>query len=148
IVAHIGASQRFMPGMGLQRKGNVRHCQGTGLAAWVAAGSDGETRMSGTSVFFINAAGKFESVTSGVKPSRLRRTRARKGAEVLKHAAHFHARQCWCAALRQASVESPDEIVHIASADVEGRGNADYVSTQPAASDQNTPLPGHFHDLK
>ena len=36
VVAHIGASQRFMPGIGLERKGDVRHCQGTVLADWVA----------------------------------------------------------------------------------------------------------------
>src|ERR1700686_5625016 len=29
LTAHIGAAQRFMPGIGLRRKGDVRHCQGT-----------------------------------------------------------------------------------------------------------------------
>ncbi|MEI9813091.1 MAG: SRPBCC domain-containing protein [Acidobacteriota bacterium] len=36
IVTHIGASQRFMPGIRLERRGAVRHCQGTALADWTA----------------------------------------------------------------------------------------------------------------
>jgi len=62
--AHIGASQRFMPGIALRRKGNVRHCQGTVLADWIAAGSDGVERMAGTSVFVFTPAGKIDSVIS------------------------------------------------------------------------------------
>ena len=50
LVAHIGASQRFMPGIHLERRGDVRHCQGTVLADWVARSSDGQEKMSGTSV--------------------------------------------------------------------------------------------------
>jgi uncharacterized protein YndB with AHSA1/START domain len=61
--AHIGAAQRFMPGMGLRRKGHVRHCQGTVLADWAAAGADGIERMTGTSVFLMNPDGRIESVT-------------------------------------------------------------------------------------
>ena len=61
--AHIGAAQRFMPGIGLQRKGDVRHCQGTVLADWIAAGSDGKERMSGTSVFVFSPDGRIDSVT-------------------------------------------------------------------------------------
>src|SRR5262249_40320692 len=38
ILPHITASQHFMPGMRLVRKGNVRHCQGTALADWTAVG--------------------------------------------------------------------------------------------------------------
>ncbi|HEV8415931.1 MAG TPA: SRPBCC domain-containing protein [Bryobacteraceae bacterium] len=63
--AHIGASQRFMPGMSLERKGDVRHCQGTVLADWVARSSqDGQAKMSGTSVFVFSPDLKIESVTS------------------------------------------------------------------------------------
>ena len=63
--AHIGASQRFMPGMSLERKGNVRHCQGTVLADWVARSSeDGQVKMSGTSVFVFTPDVKIKSVTS------------------------------------------------------------------------------------
>jgi len=63
LMAHIGAAQRFMPGIGLKRKGGVRHCQGTVLADWIAAGSDGQERMSGTSVFAFSPDGRIDSVT-------------------------------------------------------------------------------------
>ena len=61
--AHIGASQRFMPGVGLQRKGDVRHCQGMVLADWVAVGSDGKQQMSGTNVFAFGPDLRIDSVT-------------------------------------------------------------------------------------
>jgi uncharacterized protein YndB with AHSA1/START domain len=64
LTAHIGAAQRFMPGIGLRRVGDVRHCQGTVLANWVAAGSDGKERMSGTSVIVFAPDGRVDSVTS------------------------------------------------------------------------------------
>jgi uncharacterized protein YndB with AHSA1/START domain len=68
LTAHIGAAQRFMPGIGLQRKGDVRHCQGTVLADWIAAGSDGKERMTGTSVFVFNPDGRIDSVTGFTNP--------------------------------------------------------------------------------
>jgi uncharacterized protein YndB with AHSA1/START domain len=64
LVAHIGASQRFMPGMGLERRGSIRHCQGTVLSDWVARSSDGQEKMSGTSVFLLGPGLKIDSVTS------------------------------------------------------------------------------------
>jgi len=64
IVAHTGAAQRFMPGIGLERKGNIRHCQGTVLADWVARSTDGQEKMSGTSVFLLGPGLKIDSVTS------------------------------------------------------------------------------------
>jgi uncharacterized protein YndB with AHSA1/START domain len=67
--AHIGASQRFMPGIGLRRKGDVRQCQGTVLADWMAAGADGIERMSGTSVFTFRPDGRIDSVTGLTNPS-------------------------------------------------------------------------------
>jgi uncharacterized protein YndB with AHSA1/START domain len=60
---HIGASQRFMPGMRLERKGAVRHCQNTLLVDWLAKGSDDEERMRGVSVLALDAQGKIVSVT-------------------------------------------------------------------------------------
>jgi len=63
LIAHISASHRFMPGIGLQRKGDVRHCQGTVLADWIAAGSDGKERMTGTSVFVFSPDGRIDWVT-------------------------------------------------------------------------------------
>jgi uncharacterized protein YndB with AHSA1/START domain len=68
LMAHISASQRFMPGIGLKRKGAVRQCQGTVLADWVAAGSDGTERMTGTSVFAFNPDGRIDSVTGLTNP--------------------------------------------------------------------------------
>lgn len=62
IETHIGASQRFMPGVALERRGEVRHCQGTALADWVAL-KDGNQLMAGTNVFLLGPEGKFASVT-------------------------------------------------------------------------------------
>jgi len=61
--AHIGAALRFMPGITLKRKGEVRHCQGEVLADWAASGADGKERMSGTSLFVFRADGRIERVT-------------------------------------------------------------------------------------
>ena len=67
VVEHTGASQRFMPGISLERKGSVRHCQGTVLADWVARSKDGQVKMSGTNVFVLGFSGtkdvKIELVT-------------------------------------------------------------------------------------
>lgn len=63
LLPHIAAAQRFMPGVRLRRDGDVRHCQGTLLANWVAVGPDGQRRARGTSVFLLAASGKIESVT-------------------------------------------------------------------------------------
>ena len=63
LVAHIGASQRFMPGIGLRRNGEVRQCQGTVLANWIAARIDGKALMTGTNVFLFGPDGKIDSVT-------------------------------------------------------------------------------------
>jgi uncharacterized protein YndB with AHSA1/START domain len=60
---HIAASQRFMPGFSLRRDGNVRQCQGTALADWIAVGPDGQERGRGTNVFVVAPDGKFEAVT-------------------------------------------------------------------------------------
>jgi uncharacterized protein YndB with AHSA1/START domain len=61
LTAHVAAAQRFMPGIRLERKGNVRHCQGTVLADWVSR-KDGAELMSGTNVFVLGPDGKFTSV--------------------------------------------------------------------------------------
>ena len=60
---HIAASLRFMPGVRLERKGAVRHCQHTLLADWVVRGPDGAERMSGVNVFLLDARGRIASVT-------------------------------------------------------------------------------------
>ena len=63
VVAHTGASQKFMPGIRLERQGDIRHCQGTGLAEWVAKSADGQVRMSGTNVFVLVPGLRIDSVT-------------------------------------------------------------------------------------
>jgi uncharacterized protein YndB with AHSA1/START domain len=59
---HIAAAQRFMPDTHLQRTGDVRHCNGTVLADWVAAGSDGKEKARGLNVFTLRGDGLIESV--------------------------------------------------------------------------------------
>ncbi len=60
---HIAASLRFMPGIRLERKGAVRHCQHTLLVDWVVREPDGTERMSGVHVFVLDARGRVASVT-------------------------------------------------------------------------------------
>jgi uncharacterized protein YndB with AHSA1/START domain len=60
---HIAAAQRFMPGMRLERVGNVRHCQGMVLADWVAKAATGEERGRGTNVFTFGADQRIHAVT-------------------------------------------------------------------------------------
>jgi uncharacterized protein YndB with AHSA1/START domain len=60
---HLAAVHRFMPGMRLERDGDIRHCQGTVLADWIARGADGQERGRGTNVFVLGAGARIESVT-------------------------------------------------------------------------------------
>ncbi len=60
---HLAAVHRFMPGLRLVREGEVRHCQGTVLADWVARDQEGQKRGSGTNVFVLSAHGRIASVT-------------------------------------------------------------------------------------
>jgi uncharacterized protein YndB with AHSA1/START domain len=60
---HLSAVHRFMPGMRLERHGDVRHCQGMVLADWIARGSDGAERGRGTNVFVLGPGAIIESVT-------------------------------------------------------------------------------------
>jgi uncharacterized protein YndB with AHSA1/START domain len=68
LMAHIGAAQRFMPGIRMRRNGEIRHCQGTVLADWVAVGGDGNERMAGTNVFVFGPDGRIASATGLVNP--------------------------------------------------------------------------------
>jgi uncharacterized protein YndB with AHSA1/START domain len=61
--AHIAAAQRFMPGVVLERRGNVRHCQGTVIADWTATGPDNAPRGQGSNVFLLGPDGLITSVT-------------------------------------------------------------------------------------
>ena len=59
---HIGATRIHMPGLRLRRSGDVRQCQGTALADWVAEGPDGQPRASGTNVFDLAPDGRIARV--------------------------------------------------------------------------------------
>jgi uncharacterized protein YndB with AHSA1/START domain len=63
LVAHVGAAQRFMPGVVLERQGEARQCQGTALVDWVVKGPDGAPRAKGTSVFDLAPDGRIARVT-------------------------------------------------------------------------------------
>jgi hypothetical protein len=63
LVAHTGAAQRFMPQMRLERRGEIRQCQGMVLAEWAAVGGDGRERGSGTNVFAVGPDGRIQSAT-------------------------------------------------------------------------------------
>lgn len=61
--AHAAASQRFMPGIRMRRKGEIRHCQGTVVADWVAASGDGKELMRGLNVFELGLDARIHAVT-------------------------------------------------------------------------------------
>jgi uncharacterized protein YndB with AHSA1/START domain len=65
---HLAAVHVFMPGMRIEREGDVRHCQGTVLADWVARGADGQERGRGTHVFALAHSGRIEAVTGFWNP--------------------------------------------------------------------------------
>ena len=58
LAAHIVASRRFMPGLTLERDGEVRHCQGTALADWRVTGADGAVIARGTNVVQLAPDGR------------------------------------------------------------------------------------------
>jgi len=60
---HIGAAQKFMPGMRLERRGPARHCQGTAIADWTAMGADGTQLGTGSNVFVLGGDTKISAVT-------------------------------------------------------------------------------------
>ena len=69
VVPHIGAAQRFMPGLRLRRNGPARHCQGMALVDWIATGADGAERGRGTNAFVFDPTGRIEWVTGFWNPS-------------------------------------------------------------------------------
>jgi uncharacterized protein YndB with AHSA1/START domain len=62
LLPHISAAQRFMPGIRMERRGDVRQCQGTALVEWAALNAEGKERALGTNVFGFAADGRIESV--------------------------------------------------------------------------------------
>jgi uncharacterized protein YndB with AHSA1/START domain len=65
--AHMSAAQRFMR-LRMERRGEIRHCQGMVLANWAAMNSSGQESMSGISVFTLGTSGRIESVTGVTNP--------------------------------------------------------------------------------
>lgn len=63
LIAHTTAFQRFMPGVRMVRKGDVRHCQGMVLADWSAEG------QAGTKLFEFSTDGRIEAVTGFSQPT-------------------------------------------------------------------------------
>ena len=62
LLAHITAAQIHMPGIRLERDGDVSHCQGMAFCSW-SANKDGAKAGSGTTFFAFDAEGRIESVT-------------------------------------------------------------------------------------
>jgi uncharacterized protein YndB with AHSA1/START domain len=62
LTEQIGASQRFMPNLRTERRGDVVQCQGTAIADWVVLSEDGQERGRGTNVYRLGPHGKIESV--------------------------------------------------------------------------------------
>ena len=63
VKAHLAAVHKFMPGMRLERSGDIRHCQSHVLADWVARAVDGQERGRGTNLFVLDADGRIAEVT-------------------------------------------------------------------------------------
>jgi uncharacterized protein YndB with AHSA1/START domain len=61
--AHLAAVHRFMPGLRLERRGEIRHCQWQVLADWAAVAADGQERGRGTNLFVIDADQRLTRVT-------------------------------------------------------------------------------------
>jgi uncharacterized protein YndB with AHSA1/START domain len=62
LVAHLSAAQMHMPGVVLERTGDVRQCQGTAVVEWAAKGPDGTPRGRGTNVFELAPDGRIRRV--------------------------------------------------------------------------------------
>lgn len=62
LAEHIGAAQMHMPGLRMEREGALRHCQGTGLANWVARAPDGSVAARGSNVFDFAPDGRIMRV--------------------------------------------------------------------------------------
>jgi len=64
LVAHLAATQLHMPGLRLERRGDVRQCQGTAVVEWVAVAADGAERGHGTSVIDFAPEGRIARVVA------------------------------------------------------------------------------------
>ena len=61
LLAHITAAQYHMPGIRMERQGDVRQCQGTAFCSW-NANKDGVTAGTGTTFFAFDAQGRIQFV--------------------------------------------------------------------------------------
>jgi hypothetical protein len=52
-----------MPGLRLERTGEIRHCMGQVLADWKAIGRDGAPKAQGTNAFVLSADQRIAGVT-------------------------------------------------------------------------------------
>ncbi|MFI5229119.1 MAG: SRPBCC domain-containing protein [Gemmatimonadales bacterium] len=68
LVQHISGAQRFMPGIRMERTGDVRHCQGVVLASWAAKTATDEPRGAGVNVFDLQPDGRLRAVTGFWNP--------------------------------------------------------------------------------
>jgi uncharacterized protein YndB with AHSA1/START domain len=55
---HMAAAQMHMPGVRLAREGDLRQCQGTAVARWVATGADGSVKGKGLNVYQLAPDGR------------------------------------------------------------------------------------------
>ncbi|HEY0242412.1 MAG TPA: SRPBCC domain-containing protein [Gemmatimonadaceae bacterium] len=62
VLAHVTAAQRFMPGVRLERQGDVRQCQGRAYCNWNAS-ANGKPIGSGSTFFVLDADGRIEAAT-------------------------------------------------------------------------------------
>jgi uncharacterized protein YndB with AHSA1/START domain len=62
VLAHVAAAQKFMPGVRLERQGEVRQCQGRAFCNWNAS-ANGKPIGSGTTFFSLDAEGRIEAAT-------------------------------------------------------------------------------------
>lgn len=62
LLFHITAAQYHMPGIRIERQGDVRQCQGTAFCTW-NANKDGTVATTGTTFFAFDADGRIQSVT-------------------------------------------------------------------------------------
>jgi uncharacterized protein YndB with AHSA1/START domain len=62
LAAHLAAARMHMPGVRLERDGEVRQCQGTAIVDWLARAADGQERGRGTNVFDLAPDGRITRV--------------------------------------------------------------------------------------
>ncbi len=56
--AHLAAAQVHLPGLRLEREGDLQHCQGTAVARWKVVAADGTVKGQGTNVYDLAPDGR------------------------------------------------------------------------------------------